>query len=201
MAERLMNARYHALYGVFLLCALACLVIAQLVGSRLAAITGWSFTAAFAVLAAVLYMSRHPRLQYRLFPEIARFPEDARSGTLESACSIAKTWSRILIAAVFVSSALALWIVFLYRLSVSSEWILVLQLLILLADQLPILIKRLAIRRLLRRKLRTYGIVLCVECGYDLKGSLSSDCCPECGTRFAEQTARCETGPTSSSGR
>jgi hypothetical protein len=40
------------------------------------------------------------------------------------------------------------------------------------------------IRQSLRQQLRLLGIPLCEKCGYDLRGSIESARCPECGTPF-----------------
>jgi len=51
---------------------------------------------------------------------------------------------------------------------------------------LLVLVKRNVRRKAIRRAMVRCGIPICVDCGYDLKGTESPDPCPECGSAYPE---------------
>ena len=121
----------------------------------------------------------------RLFPELELFPTDklrrrAFRKALSSACM-----NPYALAITIGGCIIAIWVsVFLKRV-VSLEPMVVFALVMLVIGAFGscsiVLVRANRVRQMLRTELRSCGIYLCLNCGYQLRGK-SSDVCPECGT-------------------
>jgi hypothetical protein len=175
------------MFGMLLVSIFACLVGAQVSGSTFTQALGWPFTLTFGIVAAWMFISAHPTTYFRLYPELVLFPETRRNDALKSAISSGTSWWTRLIIAIPVCYMLLMLYITMYWRPMPTDSFLAVQLMIPVFANLPNYLQRSAIRRAMRKQLRSYGVLLCLDCGYDLKGSLASDRCSECGTLFANQ--------------
>ena len=130
-------------------------------------------------------MSRKYRDLNRILPELAIFRSDnQRKSAMRKASSLSGhgsgplwLWLALFLVATGVMIVLAptvsslhpaagrIWLILIVPMSFSWLWLC-----------------RSVIRRRLRAQLFAQGVLICVKCGYDLRGS--KDVCPECGQGF-----------------
>ncbi len=120
---------------------------------------------------------RFRRLQVALFPELARFQSTRQLGYARAVAHQAVMRRP----AVWIGFPIIL-IVAMWASSLKGEIRGALLILDALAYIALVWASRKTVQRALREQLVDYGIPICINCGYDLRGS--KDRCPECGQEF-----------------